>query len=183
MLVRMVVFCDQQHWDSLHASHRPFEWYSLQYCHIQSWLNKLVPELNASLLHVGVGTSRIQDGMALDGYLNISNIDYSPAVIDIQAKHAKALCLTNNSVCTVSRRCSACAANRYKVDDVTALTFQSASFDVVLDKGTCDGMAASPRPEDCERLVSEAHRVLKPGRLQYRLDTQKTSCIVLNNLL
>ena len=80
-------FCGQGYWDDLYKLQHgsPFEWYTMPYSALQPLMLKYLP-CCGSILHVGVGTSTLQNDMADDGYVDIINVDYSPVVIAQQVR-------------------------------------------------------------------------------------------------
>jgi EEF1A lysine methyltransferase 4 len=114
---------------------------------LKSVLNKHLPK-EGRILQVGVGTSRIQEDMARDGYLDITNIDYSEvAVAHMALLH------------------SGFKQLKYLAMDARAmLDFGTSHFDGVLDKGTMDAMLCGERSVDnCYKMLFECHRVLRPS--------------------
>jgi len=103
---------------------------------------------------LGCGNSSLSQEMYEDGYINITNVDYSTTVIQMMK----------------SRHQSTSPSMEWQVMDVRDLKFEDESFDVVMDKGTMDAMLAvdgslwNPPEEavkNCTKEVSEALRVLK----------------------
>ena len=61
--------------------------------------------------------------MYADGFTKITNVDYSPAVIE-----------------NMRRRCCKLSHMDWQVMDITDLQFDNETFDVVIEKGTLDAM-------------------------------------------
>lgn len=108
--------------------------------------------------------------MADDGYEDIVNIDISSVVIEAMQKK-----YSNRSQL------------KYITMDVRDMsTFQSSSFDAVLDKGTLDSiLCGSNSRQNSTMMLEEVGRVLKDkgiyilityGAPSYRLDLLKSSC-------
>jgi len=73
---------------------------------------------------LGCGNSKLSEEMYDDGFRNITNVDYSPVVIDqMQRRHE------------ASR-----PGMKWVVADVRELPFDADAFDITLDKGTMDAM-------------------------------------------
>jgi len=109
------------------------------------------------ILHVGCGNSRLPRQMYEDGFNNILNVDVSEVVVERMAvRHAD------------------CAGMQWRVLDVTDMPdVPSGGFDLVLDKGMFDTVAAAKDSlvEDrrreaillVARYLKEVSRVLRPG--------------------
>jgi hypothetical protein len=100
------------------------------------------------LLQVGVGTSRIQADMALDGYTSIHSTDYSPVAIQrLQQLHADNPALT------------------YAVADVRSMPeYADGSYAGVLDKGTLDALlCGDDDTAAAAQMMAEVWRLLQPG--------------------
>ncbi|KAF8449172.1 S-adenosyl-L-methionine-dependent methyltransferase [Boletus edulis BED1] len=133
----------------------PYDWFK-SYAELAIHLRLLIPDKTARILVLGCGNSKFSEDMWEDGYRNIVNIDYSPVVIEqMRARHAD------------SR-----PDMEWHEMDVRSLSFEDASFDVAIDKGTMDAMMTSSTsvwdpPEDiikdCTAEVSEVLRVLRPS--------------------
>ena len=102
-----------------------------------------------ALLHVGCGTSTLGLDLLRAGVCtSLINTDYSStAVRDMALAHG-----------THDGRCS------WVEDDCTASSLPSGSFDLVVDKGTMDALGfGDGGVARCQRMVSEMHRLLRPG--------------------
>jgi len=97
------------------------------------------------ILMFGCGNSDMSEKMYTDGYQDIMNIDISDQLLKnlrdrLGKKHPKMT---------------------WKLENVSALSFESGSFDVTLDKGTLD--AIEQNQPLLQAAVAEAHRTLRPG--------------------
>lgn len=102
------------------------------------------------MLVVGCGNSELSAQLYDAGYHNILSTDYSPTVLAAMQK----------------RYASTHPALRWQIMDMTALTYDDASFDAVVDKGALDALMAEPTPEverDACAMLQCIARVLKPG--------------------
>ncbi|KAG9300233.1 hypothetical protein G9A89_011306 [Geosiphon pyriformis] len=109
-----------------------------------------------NILILGCGNSTLSEELYDVGYKNITNIDFSPVVIN-----------------QMHERCSKTHGQmKWEVMDVRSLTFPDASFDIVIDKGTMDALLcdkgdvwnpADDVIENARQEVDEVVRVLKPG--------------------
>ena len=104
----MLQFDHKEYWQARYAvSAEPFEWYQ-DYVALAPVLQQHVSKADR-VLHVGVGTSTVQESMAEDGYQHIVNVDYSGECIDLMQRHWDA-----RSGC-VSRRANACELSRRRL--------------------------------------------------------------------
>jgi SAM-dependent methyltransferase len=102
-----------------------------------------------ALLYVGCGTSTLGLDLLRAGVCtSLVNTDYSSTAIrDMELAHG-----------THGGRCS------WLEDDCTASSLPSGSFDLVVDKGTMDALGfGDGGVARCQRMVSEMHRLLRPG--------------------
>ena len=65
----------------------------------------------------------MSEEMYLDGFRNIVNTDYSPVIIELMKK-----------------RCESMSQMKWEVMDINELTYESESFDCVIEKGTLDAL-------------------------------------------
>ncbi|KAF8586366.1 S-adenosyl-L-methionine-dependent methyltransferase [Ramaria rubella] len=147
----------KEYWDQRYRNEAPdasFDWFK-SYSQISGIIDEFVMP-KSSILVLGCGNSTLSEEMYDAGYTNITNVDFSSVLIrNMRNKHAE---------------------GRPKMQwlemDVRSLTFESQSFDVVIDKGTMDAMMTAkgdvwnPSPqiiESCTKEISEVLRVLKPG--------------------
>eukprot|EP01098_Paradermamoeba_levis_P003739 TRINITY_DN1666_c0_g1_i1.p1 TRINITY_DN1666_c0_g1~~TRINITY_DN1666_c0_g1_i1.p1 ORF type:complete len:175 (+),score=45.89 TRINITY_DN1666_c0_g1_i1:224-748(+) len=103
----------------------------------------------------GCGNSTLSEEMYKDGFLHITNIDFSEIVIE-----------------TMKERCKDMPEMKWEVMDIFSLGYADKSFDVVLDKGTLDAIM-SERGDKWEvdeeldkqitQICCEYSRVLKEG--------------------
>jgi len=95
---------------------------------------------------LGCGNSKLSEQMFDAGYHNIVNIDISESVIDQMR--------TMNDVKGKKME--------WLVMDGCNLKFPSASFDVVLDKGTLDAVICGKDLSISNKMLEEAKRVIRP---------------------
>ncbi|KAF8836736.1 S-adenosyl-L-methionine-dependent methyltransferase [Paxillus ammoniavirescens] len=147
----------KEYWNSRYSresSESSFDWFK-SYGDLASHIRPLIPDKGAKILILGCGNSTFSEDMWEDGYRNIVNVDYSAVVIEqMDAKHAELR-----------------PEMQWYEMDVRSLSFEDASFDIAIDKGTMDAMMTSSTdvwnpPEaiisDCTAEVSEVLRVLRP---------------------
>ncbi|KAG2447149.1 hypothetical protein HYH02_007895 [Chlamydomonas schloesseri] len=124
-----------------------FEWYR-DYGSLEVVLDRHLDK-SQPVLHVGVGTSRIQYQMHLDGFRAIHSVDYAPVCIQqLATLHAHVPGLT------------------YAVADCRSMPeYADGSFPGgVLDKGTLDALLCGDSDEeDSLQMLRECYRVLGPG--------------------
>ena len=107
------------------------------------------------ILHLGCGNSDLSRDLYLDGYHNITNIDFSSACIAAQR----------------TRNEKDCPEMTWLVQDMMELDFPTSSFDIVLDKCTLDALVVNEGdpwdPSDevrsqVDKVLTGVSRVLKP---------------------
>lgn len=111
----------KEYWDERFSKEDSFEWCK-GYSDFKDLLYKHVRKVDRILM-LGCGNSRLSEDMYNDGFKNITNIDYSPVVIEKMRKKCKGL-----------------AEMKWLVMDITKLTFDRSSFDVILEKATLDAL-------------------------------------------
>ncbi|KAG9396723.1 protein kinase domain protein [Carpediemonas membranifera] len=141
-------YSEKEYWTQRYENlEHAFDWYC-EYSAVAPTIKSLVktPE-TARVLIVGVGNSRMAHQMATDGFRgSIVAIDIADNVISFMNEH--------NPDPTVE----------FISMDVTLLDLDSESFDVVVDKGTFDGIACAEQADGkLEMACREIHRVLKPA--------------------
>ncbi|GIL49254.1 hypothetical protein Vafri_5381 [Volvox africanus] len=142
-------FSLSSYWDEryLREGGAPFEWYR-DYNSLEPILSRHLDK-SRPVLHVGVGTSRVQFQMHHDGYREIVNVDYAPVCIQqLSELHAGLPGLS------------------YEVADCRNMPqYIDASFGGgVLDKGTLDALLCGDNDEvDADAMLQECHRVLPDG--------------------
>jgi EEF1A lysine methyltransferase 4 len=143
-----------------------FDWFNMGMDTLRPMLEEHVPDQSARILHLGCGNSCLGEEMYAQGWRDIVNVDYAPAVI----AHMR------------ERTASSCPGMAWVVADIFALdqarmpdgTQELGLFDVALDKGTLDALLTRPHdPWDPEAEVvacidAYMHQVweaLQPGGL------------------
>ena len=116
-----------EYWNERYVDEEHFEWFG-QFAMFKQVLNECVPR-HHRILMLGCGNSRMSEDMYADGYERIVNIDYS------------AVCIEKMRLKCGERM----AAMSWLVMDINELTFEDASFDCVLEKGTLDALLVDER--------------------------------------
>ncbi|XP_067048896.1 EEF1A lysine methyltransferase 4-like [Acropora muricata] len=111
----------KEYWDERFSEEDSFEWCK-GYSDFKDLLYKHVRKVDRILM-LGCGNSRLSEDMYNDGFKNITNIDYSPVVIEKMRK-----------------KCRGLAEMQWLVMDITKLNFDRSSFDVILEKATLDAL-------------------------------------------
>lgn len=127
-------FEKQSYWRERFASETSFEWLTSS----ESFMAILEPHLCSPsdparptrILHLGSGTSDLQNHFRSRGYLDVTNVDYEPLAIERGQQRERAA-FDNVRM-------------KYVVADVTQLSYglrQNREFDVVVDKSTVDAVS------------------------------------------
>lgn len=103
---------------------------------------------SSSILHIGCGNSKISEGLWHAGFYHVTHLDISDVVIQ---QMSSKLNFTNHT---------------FVVGNITALGFDDAQFDAVLDKGALDAVFSAGK-RMARRAIQEIARVLRPGSGRY----------------
>ncbi|KAH7830637.1 putative Endothelin-converting enzyme 2 E (Ece2E) [Monocercomonoides exilis] len=143
-----VHYSQQSYWDNRYSQGtNQTDWYFAYNQAIKELLDTFDTK-DIKILHVGCGNSLFSEYLAKAGYLNVTNIDYSPVVIE-QMKKKYSDSLPNA---------------KWLVMDGLSLKFPDASFHVVCEKGTLDAVLCGEDFEvNARKFNREMSRVLKHG--------------------
>lgn len=139
-----------------------FDWYA-EWDQLKQFYKPLITEAS-KILMVGCGNSKMSNQMFNEGYKEITNIDISDVVIEKMKAEYPHL--------------------SYIEMDATNMTYNSNTFDCVIDKGTLDALMCSEDKKIPKKLISEMFRVtnvngyctiITHGEPNYRLDYIKES--------
>ncbi|CAG0898057.1 unnamed protein product [Darwinula stevensoni] len=136
-------YFDVGYWNSRYEAEASYEWL-VDYQTLKEHLNGLMSR-DGNILVLGCGNSSLSEDLYNDGYKRITNVDYSPVVIE-----------------SMRSRSAAASSMAWLVGDVRDLDFRPSEFDTVLEKATLDSLLV--RETDPWHLSAEAssllHRVL-----------------------
>ncbi|KAF5019203.1 hypothetical protein F66182_8808 [Fusarium sp. NRRL 66182] len=121
-------FEKQSYWHERFSSEKAFEWLlpSADFMPlIQPILDRLDPP-TARILHIGFGTSDLQNHFRSRGFRNILNVDFEPLAID-RGRHLEEQAFGDVKM-------------RYGVQDATQLDLTE-KFDLIVDKSTVDAIS------------------------------------------
>jgi ubiquinone/menaquinone biosynthesis C-methylase UbiE len=141
-------FSLDEYWSEryLKEKNQHFEWLD-NYSSLKTLINTLLTEKDGKILMLGCGNSKLSEEMYLDGYKNICNIDRCGIVISQ---------MFNRNIEKPEMS--------WEVMDCTKLTYESNTFDYLIDKCTLDTLLCSKNPFMMAAwTVNEVQRVLKPG--------------------
>ncbi|KAL3148121.1 hypothetical protein ABBQ38_014402 [Trebouxia sp. C0009 RCD-2024] len=134
-------YSDQDYWNERYSkASTSFEWYQ-RFDSLKHIITPLIPK-DATILQIGVGNSRLQDDMVLDGYSSITSIDFSEVVIEQMQQDQQQQQL------------------QYAVADARSMPqYADSSIGAVLDKGTMDAMACGEKAAlDIHAMLCESSR-------------------------
>lgn len=144
-------FNKKGYWDERFAKEVKYDWL-VEFEHVEK---ELLPLLSTSdrILMVGCGNSTFSGDLYKAGYHNITNIDYSGVVIEKMA----------------ALYAESCPLMTWLEMDMTNLTFEDGSFEVVIDKAAMDALVVEegdvwdPEPAviaTVHKMCTEVRRVL-----------------------
>ena len=149
------VFKLKSYWDERFQKEEQYDWL-VKYDELEQYLSAHLTDRNARILVLGCGNSTFSSDLYDHGYKNITNIDFSEVCIErMQLKHS-------NSRPDMS----------WVTMDMTELTFDDESFDIVIDKASMDAILVDegdvwdPEPETIalvDKMNLGISRVLKKG--------------------
>ncbi|KAI0848560.1 S-adenosyl-L-methionine-dependent methyltransferase [Daldinia vernicosa] len=128
-------FEKQSYWHERFSSETSFEWLASS----QSFMSIIEPYLSTfshtventpRILHLGSGTSDLQNCFRSRGYLDVTNVDYEPLAIE-RGRQLEQVAFDDVRM-------------KYIVADVTQLAcdfLQDQKFDIVVDKSTVDAVS------------------------------------------
>eukprot|EP01055_Gregarina_sp_Pseudo9_P005576 Gregarina_sp_Pseudo_9__5575@NODE_74_length_4574_cov_25_621830_g68_i0_p4_GENE_NODE_74_length_4574_cov_25_621830_g68_i0NODE_74_length_4574_cov_25_621830_g68_i0_p4_ORF_typecomplete_len203_score24_66Methyltransf_31/PF13847_6/2_9e19Methyltransf_11/PF08241_12/4_1e18Methyltransf_25/PF13649_6/5e13Methyltransf_23/PF13489_6/7_8e13Ubie_methyltran/PF01209_18/7_2e13TPMT/PF05724_11/4_1e09Methyltransf_12/PF08242_12/7_6e08MetW/PF07021_12/1_2e06NodS/PF05401_11/8_8e07CMAS/PF02353_20/9_9e06TehB/PF03848_14/4_6e05Me len=140
----MTQYSKKEFWDERYTKDpEAFEWYA-DYGLLKSLINDICSK-KSKILHVGCGTSNLAEDMEADGYKDITCLDFSSVAVQLKQHKSKKV--------------------QYILGDIRNMPeFSTGTFNQVLDKGTLDSlMCGESAAPDVHQMLSEIHRVLRPG--------------------
>ncbi|XP_045213380.2 EEF1A lysine methyltransferase 4-like [Mercenaria mercenaria] len=144
---------EQDYWDTRYQTEEKYDWFSAY----SSFRNLLKNDIKSEdkILMLGCGNSTLSEEMYKDGFKHITNIDFSPVVIQKMAdKHSD---LQEMS---------------WLVMDICDLRFEPCSYDIVLEKGTLDALMVHEKDpwdtsvetlQKIDSILQQVTSILKPG--------------------
>ncbi|KAL6910315.1 S-adenosyl-L-methionine-dependent methyltransferase [Trichoderma evansii] len=151
-----VDFDKQAYWHDRFSTETSFEWLasSAEFMSIiKPILIKLEPS-SARILHLGSGTSDLQNYFRLLGFLDVTNVDYEPLAADRGRE--------------LEQQAFGDVKMKYAVADATQLQLsndsgdQDCKFDLVVDKSTVDAISCGG-DDQVWRMASSVKEHLAPG--------------------
>eukprot|EP00359_Climacostomum_virens_P003416 CAMPEP_0204907420 /NCGR_PEP_ID=MMETSP1397-20131031/6573_1 /ASSEMBLY_ACC=CAM_ASM_000891 /TAXON_ID=49980 /ORGANISM="Climacostomum Climacostomum virens, Strain Stock W-24" /LENGTH=206 /DNA_ID=CAMNT_0052076567 /DNA_START=1 /DNA_END=621 /DNA_ORIENTATION=- len=123
-----------------------YDWL-LSYAQLRSVIVPRLPNKQAEILILGCGNSSLSEELYNEGYLCISNVDFSPVVIQ-----------------RMSDRYQHFETMEFAVMDAQNLEFPDNCFNLVVDKGTLDCILCNENSfAKALTVLRNVHRVLAPG--------------------
>ncbi|KAJ8376359.1 hypothetical protein SKAU_G00069390 [Synaphobranchus kaupii] len=140
-------FSSAEYWERFfrRRGDKAFEWYG-DYNQLCGVLHKYIKPRDQVLV-VGCGNSELSEQLYDVGYRQLTNIDISETVV------------THMNQRNAERR----PGLAFLQADATQTSFEGGSFQVALDKGTLDAMAAQEEGALARRMLGEVARVLAVG--------------------
>eukprot|EP00746_Dinoflagellata_sp_MGD_P005462 gnl/MRDRNA2_/MRDRNA2_110567_c0_seq1.p1 gnl/MRDRNA2_/MRDRNA2_110567_c0~~gnl/MRDRNA2_/MRDRNA2_110567_c0_seq1.p1 ORF type:complete len:269 (+),score=42.96 gnl/MRDRNA2_/MRDRNA2_110567_c0_seq1:40-846(+) len=161
--VEMGAFAKASYWDEFYTNEstkEAYDWYNVKYNDslsdgskldhggVQGLLASAGVNKSSKFLHVGCGNSALTSALWNDGFQNVVNLDISPVVVQRMSERLNF------------------TSYEFLVGDMTNLTFENASFDVILDKGALDAVFSAGK-KNGRKAIRELSRVLKFGTGRY----------------
>ncbi|UPL03372.1 hypothetical protein LCI18_014306 [Fusarium solani-melongenae] len=123
-------FDKQSYWHKRFASEKAFEWLlkSADFMPLVEPVLERLDPATARILHIGFGTSDLQNHFRARGFRNLLNVDYEPLAID-RGRELEAQAFGDVQM-------------RYEVQDATQLDLKE-KFDLIVDKSTVDAISCA----------------------------------------
>ncbi|KAF4464027.1 methyltransferase 13 [Fusarium albosuccineum] len=123
-------FDKQSYWHKRFATEKAFEWLlpSADFMPLVEPVLKRLDPATARILHIGFGTSDLQNHFRSRGFRNVLNVDYEPLAIE------RGRDLETQAFGDVQMR--------YAVQDATQLALKE-QFDLIIDKSTVDAISCA----------------------------------------
>jgi len=160
-------YSKQTYWESRFKVEDSYDWYPSRYENILELLVKKLEALNQSnmrILQLGCGNSKLGPDLYEKGFRNLTNIDYSPLVIEKMAE----------------KYLTEMPEMKWETMDVRNLKYGDNIFDVIIDKAVMDTLqtdkASKTLESDINEFLSETSRVLKAGGKFYQI-TWEIPCL------
>ena len=144
---------EADYWNLRFQNEDSYEWL-LTYNDIKDKLDKILHKYDksAKILQLGCGNSNFANDMFNDGFIDITNIDISHVCVEKMSRRFPNM--------------------RFLQMDMTSLTFEDHSFDIVIEKATLDSLLVDCKsPWDLTdpsqlavlKCLEQVKRVLRPG--------------------
>ncbi|KAI9145001.1 S-adenosyl-L-methionine-dependent methyltransferase [Paraphysoderma sedebokerense] len=144
----------QEYWDQRYTKEKTFDWFKT-WKDLQPVLEPIICDYDAKIIILGCGNSTLGPDMYASNYHNITNIDFSPIVIE-----------------NMKSEYSTLSSMKWEVMDIRDIKYGNETFDIAIDKGTMDAMMCekgsiwSPSEalkQNVALEVDEVLRILKPN--------------------
>jgi len=141
------------YWNDRYTNEETFDWCK-SYSSFKPLIEKNVKRSD-NILMLGCGNSELSEEMYRDGYHSITNIDYSPVVIE-----------------NMKNRSPEAQSMHWMVMDVKDMKFDAGKFDVVIEKATFDALLVHEKDPWCisndgkifmNRILTQVSNVLSNG--------------------
>ncbi|XP_060574062.1 EEF1A lysine methyltransferase 4-like isoform X2 [Ruditapes philippinarum] len=144
---------EQDYWDTRYQTEEKYDWFSAYSSFRHHLVNDVKPD--HKILMLGCGNSSLSEEMYNDGYKHITNIDFSPIVIEkMRSKHSDLHEMT------------------WEVMDICDLRYEPSTYDIVLEKGTLDALMVHEKDpwntstetlQKIDGILQQISRILKTG--------------------
>ncbi|KAJ4238474.1 hypothetical protein NW757_013021 [Fusarium falciforme] len=152
-------FDKQSYWHKRFASEKAFEWLvkSADFMPLVEPVLERLDPATARILHIGFGTSDLQNHFRARGFRNLLNVDYEPLAIDRGRE------LETQAFGDVQMR--------YEVQDATQLDLKE-KFDLIVDKSTVDAISCAGETP-LRRMAAGIRNCLADGGVLAKVPTPK----------
>jgi len=136
----------KDHWEAIYRTKSPHEvsWFQREARISLSFIHRVAPDFNASVIDVGGGASTLIDGLVACGYRDLTVLDVSPAALTLARQ----------------RLGPAASAVTWIEADVLSALLPSSNFDVWHDRAVFHFLTS---PADRTRYLEQVRRSVKRG--------------------